>query len=636
MRNFLILPGLFIINSLFAGIIDSTIFDSKFEQNNFEKVVNSESVSDLNLLISLNYKEECNNYSLKINEFVNEFKSINSSSNTGKQLKNLYKAVHAAFFKKYSEETYFNEIFINGNYNCVTASALYAIILDQLSINYSLKMTPDHVYLIADTNNTKFQIETTLPSHGVWVYDDKTKRNYVKYLIDNKLISTEEYNSQTVDALFTKYYTTDKSIKLRELCGIQYYNKSVFLARDNKYRVALRDIEKAELLFPDNQIKYLKFSILSNILDDQNEKKDYEGKYLGKFMNCNRNNSNSIYSGTEYFKAVSNEMVINHSDINKYKKYYNEFQINLDDSIDYPDIQQTYYSLIGYYYYTISDYKSALNFLQKTYKINPDNIQTKNLILESMGKLYMQVDKTSDADMDTIIMFFDKFPLLKQNELFQAGYIESLAYLIMTSSTNKNSTKENYYIGKLDSLLKENPVSKEQNEIIENIFLFLAEQYYYKNESKTAIEKLKTGLSLIPNSLNLDTRLKYMRAHPSYNQVVYVTPNNNKSVNQKFYEFGFKKWEITNYTYYTEKNGKSEPNKIVFKLMESGKVIFYKGSATSVGKWNFNESSHYLYLKSENKIDNWTIAIHQMNATEIKGVLITSIPKDVIIKVVKE
>jgi hypothetical protein len=107
-----------------------------------------------------------------------------------KKARFLYEGVHKSFLSKYEELSFFNQIFRNGVYNCVTATALYSLVFQRFSVPYAIQERPTHVYLVAYPEQERIQIETTTPIGGYRIYDQAFKQQYVKKLTDYKLIST--------------------------------------------------------------------------------------------------------------------------------------------------------------------------------------------------------------------------------------------------------------------------------------------------------------------------------------------------------------------------------------------------------------------------------------------------------------
>jgi len=87
----------------------------------------------------------------------------------------------------------FSRIFEAGIYNCVTASMLYALILDHYQIPYEIKEKPTHIYLVALPGKDNILFETTNP-RGLYVPDEKFKRDYVNSLVQLKYTTQEHVN----------------------------------------------------------------------------------------------------------------------------------------------------------------------------------------------------------------------------------------------------------------------------------------------------------------------------------------------------------------------------------------------------------------------------------------------------------
>ncbi len=116
--------------------------------------------SEINELDVIKYERDFNNFL----EDIRMKTAVDGKPE--KKIKFIYKTTHNQYFKKYELQTGFAEIFRNGNFNCVTASALYGIILNKCNITFEVRETPVHVYLIAYPDKEKIKIESTDPAAG--------------------------------------------------------------------------------------------------------------------------------------------------------------------------------------------------------------------------------------------------------------------------------------------------------------------------------------------------------------------------------------------------------------------------------------------------------------------------------------
>src|SRR5690349_14148654 len=105
-----------------------------------------------------------------------------SAKKNDKRVKTIYDNLHAKLLSKYELKNRFEEVFYNGNFNCVSATALYALAFEKLGIPYGIKEEPSHVYLIAYPYAERIVLQTTSPSAGYYTVNDEFKQRYVKTL----------------------------------------------------------------------------------------------------------------------------------------------------------------------------------------------------------------------------------------------------------------------------------------------------------------------------------------------------------------------------------------------------------------------------------------------------------------------
>ena len=622
----------------YCSTIDTTIFDSELEKSTFLKLAGSSNIDTVDLFISLGYDNNEANIKSEINSYVRKLKASANTTNTKRLLKTIYQSVHSNFFRKYTEDTYFDNIFSTGEYNCVTASALYALILNRFGIKYNIKETPSHVYLIADPQQTSYKIETTLPSGGLIRYDDKFKKSFIDYLHENKIISDEEYNDGTINNLFTRYYETDKSINLKELAGVQYYNKAISQLNDKKYMEASKNIEKAEFLYSSDFISYLKNIIYANILNNEILEKNYNGKYLANYINSNPKNFTAIQYGKDYFNNISNEMVINHPDIENYTRYFTNLITYLNDSIQQEDFQQAYYTFMGYHHYCKYNYQSALKDLEKSYRINPDNMRTKQLISEASIK-YLIVDNKYESRIDSVEVYFQKYDFLKHDKSLQQFLIYCYAKVISTYFQNNNLFLGDRYLNRLELFIKDNPDIELSEEYIGSVYSEAAAYYVRKQKYNTAMNILKKGLNLIPNSGMLKSRLEtignskgslyaYKKSNASksdnskyYSTLSYVKANNEK-INNNIEKYIYGKWT----TYKIIKNGVQVnfPVEEGFTMyfMKAKKIKYVSEGEVLIGNWDYDKTTCTLILTTDDDdLGNIYIMVTEINSSMIKGLM---------------
>ncbi|MCD4835008.1 MAG: hypothetical protein K8R31_14515 [Bacteroidales bacterium] len=615
--------------------IDTTIFDSDFEKDIFLKFIESSDINPIDLFIAINLKNGNQKINKQLNDYFIKLESTNISQlKAKKKLKTIYNSVHNDFLKKYNGETFFGDIFSIGEFNCVSASALYSLVLSHFKVEYIIKETSTHVYLIADPENTSFLIETTLPSDGLYYFDDKFKRNYIEYLCDNKIISKKEFNNKSISDLFNEHYIKDETIDLYKLAGLQYYNKGISLYNLEDYNNSLKNFEKAEILHPSDLIRFMKNGAIANILNNENLKNDFSGKLLAKFINNNSQNSITIKYCQDYFDNISNEMIMNHPDIDRYDAYFKEFIEYVKDSIDIDNIYQSYYSFKGYYYYSNFNYYSALQEFEKTYNINSSNIRTKQFISEIALK-YLVNENNYESTIDSITMYTEKFDFLKNDNILQkyAGFC--YAQIIGSSFQYDDFEKGSDYLNRFEAFLKQTPNLKISNEYIGYAYGQVATYYFRKYNYNLAERSLLKGLEISPNSNELKQRLKTLKdASGELNGYTGVYSDNEKyknasvrakenriNINKNVSKFLVGKWKMDKYIENGYEVKATGEHSFILNLLKSKNVIFTEGTNHHTGTWSYDNNTCNLKLKESEYGDYMNLLILEINDKKIIGLM---------------
>ena len=144
--------------------LDST---SNLEENCFRKLANGRKVNYLQFFISSDEgitKYQYQQWQKRFDYVTNQVKlKFNPKKKPAKNIKKIYKEVHDSYCQKYTMNTDFSDLFKDGSYNCVSGTAIYALIFEELDIPYSIKEVPTHVYLVAYPETENIYVEATDP-----------------------------------------------------------------------------------------------------------------------------------------------------------------------------------------------------------------------------------------------------------------------------------------------------------------------------------------------------------------------------------------------------------------------------------------------------------------------------------------
>lgn len=153
------------------------------------------------------------------------------------------------WFKDYA---LFSEVFERKNYDCVTGTALYAYLLDELGFQYRILEFDFHVLLIVNLPKKQILIESTDPLDG-FVGDQKEIASRVAYYQSGQNVPGTIYRSNTY-----------REINLQQLAGLVYFNQAVNAFNQREFQEAIFFIEKAEIVYPSSRVSQTKRLISTN------------------------------------------------------------------------------------------------------------------------------------------------------------------------------------------------------------------------------------------------------------------------------------------------------------------------------------------------------------------------------------
>lgn len=192
----------------------------------------------------------------QISEFL--FK-VNSKSKKSDRLflKTVFGQTHKQFLKEYQQYAGFNEIFSNGNYDCVTATALYSLLLEELGFTHEVYETKYHVFLLIESSEGQFLIESTDPINGFEYQQDRIKERIALYQEDQDLKYGQLNTAEEIAPI--------KKVTPSELTGLLYFNQCVKFFNSQQFLSASAYLSKAKLYYNSARTSEME-AILSNYI----------------------------------------------------------------------------------------------------------------------------------------------------------------------------------------------------------------------------------------------------------------------------------------------------------------------------------------------------------------------------------
>lgn len=491
------------------------LYKNTEEKTAFE-TLKSATTDELTRLLLIAYDKE-NTYPdskaiEQINDCVNILKAETASKVELKKIKFIYDYVHKRFLKMYKLQNSFTDIFTKGEYNCVSASALYAIIFSKLDVPFSIIEAPQHVYLVAYPQSHKILIETTSPEKGYYQFNDNFMAQYVKSLYNSKLIGEIEYKSHTPNELFDTYYFNSKGLNLKEITGLQYSNYAIYHSDNKKYREAVTEIKKAYYLNPYERNKYLlKQALLYYLSNIKYEKKDQvnELALLCRFRNLSDEEVSNELIKNEFLRLTETQL-INNSDYMLYDESYKTIFKEIKDTTLKNEIAFAYhFELARLGYMNSKEEPYEMLHLNEAYRINPKNANLQSIILS-----YMERQLKTSNDPKEIIkkigVYSKTFDFTNENSAFNSVKANCLLELAYQHFALNNLTGGESYLKEFETLMNEKKDTKPNENYIEKAYAFAAGTYYKKGNASRSRQLLKTGLIYAPDNFGLKLRLKQL------------------------------------------------------------------------------------------------------------------------------
>lgn len=435
-------------------------------------------------------------------------KLMSDKKKPDKQLKAVYDQVHATFLKKYEIICRFPEIFSTGTYNCVTATALYALTFDKLGIPYSIQEKPTHVFLVAYPKQHNILVETTTPVAGYLTFDARYKESFITALKNQKLIGTAEIESTGIEALFNKYYFQNETIDLPQLVGIHYLNDALFFADVKDYDHALQQAQKAYLLYPTPKASFIMMGMLTELLDDARQKPLERAARIAQVSRFESSGITSKMIQGEFLRLT--EQVLQRE--NNRTLYQQCFQI-IEKGVS-PEVRREVAYLFHYEvarsYYNQGNYLMAKKYFALALNEQPNNVELSAILVNSLG-LSLRNERNLSAAADTLVAYRKRFSILEENANFSTMLANAYAACFGQAFEKGKLSEGEMFLKKFEELVALQPQLNLESELIGRAYSEAASFYFNKGQKAKARLLIEKGLEFSPDNRELRIRKQMIR-----------------------------------------------------------------------------------------------------------------------------
>jgi hypothetical protein len=212
-------------------------------------------------------------------KFIRKLEEKESQKNGVKFCRALFQKTRQEYLRQYAQYASFTETLDKGKYNCLTGTALYAILLDHFGFDYSVIETNYHIFLIASTAEGKVLFEATDPVNGFVTSQAEIEKRIQQY---------KQNTVQQTAGASKKYYEYNvnlyQQVSLDEMVGLLHYNFSIEAYNKQNFEGAIQHLDHALSLYNSARITEFASILLLSVMENKQLDRDLKEGYISRIQ----------------------------------------------------------------------------------------------------------------------------------------------------------------------------------------------------------------------------------------------------------------------------------------------------------------------------------------------------------------
>lgn len=177
-------------------------------------------------------------------------------------LKKLFARTHFHLLKHYSVQASFGELAASGKYNCLSGTALFALLLDYCQFNFSIIETNYHVFILVHFTDKSVIVEITDPLFGLIDDQEMVTARMEEYKQNNLLPSQAENRYRFNFELFDE-------VTLDQLRSLLLFNSAVEAYNKRELAAAFEHLQAASENYSSPRIEEFTQILLLTIAESK-------------------------------------------------------------------------------------------------------------------------------------------------------------------------------------------------------------------------------------------------------------------------------------------------------------------------------------------------------------------------------
>jgi len=462
----------------------------------------------LSLITSVNLKtteREVDLYREWLDEMAGEIRSRKFDELNGtRKIQRIRYHLEKVVLIHYHHLAAFDDLFITGTYNNLTAAAAYAFILERCGIPFEIHETPETIFLLAYPGDQEIEIVIDTPAANYFTFDHEVRESFVEYLYETGSIDPVVFNNTSNRDLFEKYYYTQYPFGIRDVVGLLYLNSGVkYMGKDQWYD-AYNQFEKAFILHPSYKSQYLLLGHLGSFLDAM----DYENtRDLGFLVKAYR----LIGFGVEkelvrsYFIDIVNTILAREED----RKTFDYIRDYLYKYIPDTMLTKEFEFLALYEYgrleYEDARFREALVYLEDAFHLFPDNEDMQNLLVRALAGYAGTVSPA--VILEKIEEYDTAYTELESEDVLTLVKVHTYLSLLGQSFQLQDQENGEKYMDLFEELAGRHPATLNDHIQIGKSYSSAAIYYYRAGMIEKSKAVLVKGLKYAPGNIDLKLKL---------------------------------------------------------------------------------------------------------------------------------
>jgi len=180
-------------------------------------------------------------------------------------LRSLVNLSHSKFLKHYQAYSQFNQVFETRTYDCLSGTAFFSVVLNQLGFSYKIIETNYHIFLLVSTEQGEVLLETTDRLAGL-----KTSAKEI-----NQTLDLYKQNRLSASASEANYYLYQsqlfREVDAIQLGGLLYFNQAVVAYNEQNWSLCAKKLAKARNVYNNPRVEELSEILFKSIVQNEIE-----------------------------------------------------------------------------------------------------------------------------------------------------------------------------------------------------------------------------------------------------------------------------------------------------------------------------------------------------------------------------